>query len=115
VLRWGVMGCVEPQNSKLKEIVRRLAAAYQPELIYLFGSYARGQATPDSDFDLAVVLPDHAPAELRGSRLAYRVLRGTGTAADVVVFTRSAFESRLRVPSSLPSTVKREGMVLYAL
>ena len=109
------MGCVEPQDEKLKEIVRRLAVAYRPELIYLFGSLARGEGTADSDFDLAVVLPDHAPSELRGSRLAYQVLRGTGAAADVVVFTRSAFESRLRVPSSLPSTVKREGTVLYAI
>ena len=35
----------------LAEIVRRLAAAYQPERIYLFGSKARGDAGPDSDDD----------------------------------------------------------------
>jgi predicted nucleotidyltransferase len=91
-----------------------LAVAYQPECIYLFGAHARGEANADSDFDLAVVLPDHAPADLRGSRIAYQVLRGTGTAADIVVFTRSSFDSRLSVPSSLPATVRREGTLLYA-
>lgn len=42
------------------------------------------------------------------------VLRGTGTAADVVVWTNGSFAERLRVPASLPSTVEREGKQLYA-
>jgi predicted nucleotidyltransferase len=104
----GTMGCAEPQDARLKEIVRRLAVAYQPECIYLFGSHALSEANADSDFDLAVVLPDHAPADLRGSRIAYQVLRGTGTAADIVVFTRSSRQPSGR-PILLPATVRREG------
>jgi predicted nucleotidyltransferase len=49
----------------LAEIVRRLVEAYQPERIYLFGSKARGDAGPDSDYDLMVVVPDSAPPERR--------------------------------------------------
>ena len=37
------------QEPKLAEIVRWLVAAYDPELIYLFGSDARGDRGPDSD------------------------------------------------------------------
>jgi hypothetical protein len=33
-------------------------------------------------------------------------------AADVLVWTRQAFESRLGVVTSLPATVMREGQVL---
>ena len=95
-------------------IVERLVEAYQPERVYLFGSQARGDAGPDSDFDLLVVVPDEAPAERRRSRLAYEVLRGTGTAADVLVWTRGAFEARLHVVASLPATVTREGRLLHA-
>jgi predicted nucleotidyltransferase len=47
----------------LAEIVRRLVEAYEPERIYLFGSKARGDAGPDSDFDLIVIVPDDAPSE----------------------------------------------------
>src|ERR1039458_1815733 len=36
----------------LGEIVRRLTDVYRPERIYLFGSTARGDAGPDSDYDL---------------------------------------------------------------
>jgi predicted nucleotidyltransferase len=71
----------------LAETVRRLLAAYQPERIYLFGSVARGDADPDSDYDLLVAVPDDAPLERRRSRLAYEALHGTGTAADVLVCT----------------------------
>lgn len=49
----------------LAEIVDRIIAAYQPERIYLFGSKARGDAGPDSDYDLLVVVPDDAPPERR--------------------------------------------------
>jgi predicted nucleotidyltransferase len=98
----------------LTEIVRRLAVAYQPERIYLFGSKARGEAGPDSDYDLLVVVPDTAPAERKDSKLAYEALWGTRAAADVIVWERSRFERRARVVCSLPATVLREGRLLYA-
>lgn len=102
------------QDPVLAEIVRRLVTAYEPERIYLFGSKARGDAGPDSDYDLLVVAPDDAPAERRDSKLAYQVLWGVGTAADVIVWEKSRFDRRSRVVCSLPATVLREGRVLYA-
>ena len=96
------------------EIVRRLVRAYQPERVYLFGSSARGDAGADSDLDIMVVVNDNAPPELQRSRRAYEVLRGTGVAADILVWPRSAFDARLVLKSSLPSTIVREGKLLYA-
>ncbi|MCS6952013.1 MAG: nucleotidyltransferase domain-containing protein [Bryobacterales bacterium] len=98
----------------LAEVVRRLVEAYRPERVYLFGSVARGEAGPDSDYDLLLVVPDDAPPERRRSRLAYEVLWGTGMAADVVVWTSSQFQSRAHLPASLPATVLREGKLLHA-
>lgn len=97
----------------LADVVRRLVQAYQPERIYLFGSVARGDAGPDSDYDLLVVVPDDVSPERRRSRLAYEVLRGTGSAADVLVCTRSYFEQRRTLRASLPGTVLREGKTLH--
>jgi predicted nucleotidyltransferase len=98
----------------LEEVVRRLVQSYQPERIYLFGSTARGDDQTDSDLDLMVVVPDEAPPERRRSRLAYQALRGTGAAVDVLVWTRSAFDERLHLQASLPSTVMRDGRLIYA-
>ncbi|MDI6761510.1 MAG: nucleotidyltransferase domain-containing protein [Thermodesulfobacteriota bacterium] len=98
----------------LAGIVRRLVEAFQPERIYLFGSKARSDENRDSDYDLMIVVPDNAPPEKRRSRLAYQALRGTRVAADVLVLPHQAFESRLHLKASLPATVIREGVLLYA-
>jgi predicted nucleotidyltransferase len=98
----------------LTEVLRRLVDAYRPQRVYLFGSVARGDAGPDSDYDILVIVPDDSPAERRRSRLAYEVLWGTGTAADVLVWTASQFDSRVHLAASLPATVIREGKLLHA-
>lgn len=104
----------QSQGAVLDEIVRRLVEAYQPKQIYLFGSKARGDAGPDSDYDFLVIVADDAPPERRRSRLAYERLWGTGTAADVLVWTKGYFESRLHLKASLSSTIVEEGIILYA-
>ncbi len=101
-------------EAALAEVVRRLVEAYKPERIYLFGSKARGDAGHDNDYDLMIIVPDDALPERRRSRLAYEVLWGTGTAADVLVWTAEQFESRLHLKASLPATVIREGKLLHA-
>ena len=98
----------------LKEIVTRLVEAYKPLRIHFFGSKARGDGNVDSDYDLIVIVPDDAPPERRRSRLAYECLWGTGSAADVLVWTQSAFDRVLHLKASLPATIQREGKLLYA-
>ena len=98
----------------LKEVVRRLVDTYHPERVYLFGSVARGDAGPDSDYDLMLIVPDDAPPELRRSRTAYEVLWGTGVGSDVLVWTASQFDSRAHLDVSLPATILREGKLLHA-
>lgn len=61
-------------DSALSEVVRILVEVYRPERIYLFGSVARGDAGPDSDYDILVVVPDSAPSDRRRSRAAYEAL-----------------------------------------
>lgn len=95
-------------------VVQRLVEAYQPESIYLFGSVARGDADADSDYDLLIIVPDDAPPERRQSRLAYHVLRGTGTAVDALVCTHGWVFARIHLRASLPGTVLRAGKLLHA-
>jgi len=73
----------------LSEIVRRLSEVYHPLRIYLFGSAARGDAGPDSDYDLMVILPMKPHSISGGGNAGYRALRGTGIAADVQVGRRA--------------------------
>ena len=102
------------EDPLLKEIVRRLAEAFQPVQIFLFGSRAQGDFGPDSDYDLVVIVDNDAPPERQRSRLAYQVLRGTGIATDIIVYTKQYFNARLHLAASLPAIIQREGRLLYA-
>ena len=102
------------RDPKLRLVVERLVKAYRPERIYLFGSLARGDAGPDSDYDLMVIVPDSKEPPYRRAQEAQEVLWGIWTAADVIVLTREEFESRRGVPTSLAATILVEGKTLYA-
>ncbi len=98
----------------LEEMVRRLREAFHPERIYLFGSRARGEADPDSDYDLLVVLRESPLPGYKRAQLAFRTLCGVGAPKDVIVLTRDEFQRKLTVVCSLPATVVREGKLIYA-
>jgi uncharacterized protein len=58
--------------TEIQELADNIARQFTPERIILFGSYARGDAGPDSDVDLLVVMPheEHASPQSRGNYLA---------------------------------------------
>lgn len=43
---------------ELDEITARLVAEFDPEAVYLFGSYVWGEPDEDSDLDLLVVVAE---------------------------------------------------------
>ena len=91
---------------------RLAAAASKPTTVIVFGSYARGDATEESDLDLVVVQPevgDRAGEYLRLKAAVGRI----GVGVDLVLFARPEFERRSLVPGTLPYWAKREGQVLY--
>ena len=97
----------------LAEFVRRLVEIYHPLRIYLFGSRARGDWGPDSDYDLMVVVPDETPRERLDGALAWDAMWETKVWSEVVVVTAGYFGSRAAARGTLPATVIEEGLVLY--
>ena len=98
----------------LREMVRRLVEVYSPVRIYLFGSQARGDAGQDSDYDLLVVVADDAPKKLRSGAVGYQAIGAVDVSKDILVCTDTYFRARLHLKASFPSTVMREGKLLYA-
>jgi uncharacterized protein len=97
----------------LAEVVRRLVEGLKPERIYLFGSKARGEAGPDSDYDLMVIVPHTEEPGYRLAQKAHTLMWDIGAGADILVWSRGAFDRRLHLRASLPATVVREGKLLY--
>lgn len=105
---------VQAADPVIEQIVQRLVAALAPERIYLFGSQARGDAGPNSDYDLLVVVPTSELPRYRRDQVAFNALLGVGVAKDVLVLTHDEFARQRNVVCSLPATVEREGVLLYA-
>lgn len=98
----------------LAEIVARLVEALRPDRVYLFGSKARGDAGPDSDYDLLVLVQHPAEPLYRLSQRGFLALRGINAAADVLVWNREVFDARVHLAASFPGMVAREGRLLHA-
>jgi predicted nucleotidyltransferase len=100
--------------SPVRPLLARLIARWQPLAIWLFGSRARGEASPDSDWDLLVVVPDCAePAEFDDPMAVWRVKREPGLRTDVVVYRASEFEEDRHVPNTLAYSTDLDGILLY--
>ncbi|HTV56789.1 MAG TPA: nucleotidyltransferase domain-containing protein [Terriglobia bacterium] len=96
----------------LRDIVRRIVEAAQPEKIIVFGSRARGDARPDSDLDLLVIKESGEPGYLRDAAL-YRALAGLNAPVDVITYTPEEIRDWSTVPQAFITTAIREGKVVY--
>jgi uncharacterized protein len=99
--------------AKVEAAVERIVAAAHPSRILAFGSRARGDAAPESDLDLLVVLPKGAP-EARVSGAIQDALQGLLLCIDVVVIEEGRFERLLGALNTLYREVDREGVELCA-
>jgi predicted nucleotidyltransferase len=96
----------------IDEMVRRIVERFQPQKIILFGSCARGEAGPDSDVDLLVVLPVKGPKrkkllEIRGA------VMGMGLPKDILIATPEEVELYRDVAGTIIEPALRESRVLY--
>ena len=98
----------------IEEVKNRLVKTYDPIAIYLFGSYAWGQPTEDSDLDLLIVIKESQERAIKRSLQGYKALWGLGIAKDILVYTSNEFEASSQKEASLPYKVKNYGKVIYA-
>lgn len=97
----------------IDEMVRRIVERFDPERIILFGSHARGSASPDSDVDLLVVMP--VAGSKRAKQIEVRLaLHDIAFPKDVIVTTPEEFAWRKEVPGTIEWPASREGRIVYA-
>jgi predicted nucleotidyltransferase len=99
-------------DEKIELMVSRIVERFRPHRVILFGSHARGEAHPESDIDLLVVMPVTGSRRARQIeiRLALRDIRG---AKDIVIVTPEEMERHRNIVGTVVEPALREGKVLY--
>ncbi len=97
----------------IEEVKKRLVEVYDPVKIYLFGSYAWGHPTQESDLDFLIVVDHSSEQRHKRSKPGYEVLWGLNISKDLMVYTQEEVEARLADHHSLLYKIVNEGKVLY--
>ena len=101
-------------TDELLTIRDAIVTAVPAEKIYLFGSYANGQANEDSDYDIYVVIPNIGIRPIEAIQSIYRSMREKRTTPmDVLAGTVDTFERRSK-QVTLERKIADEGVLLYA-
>jgi len=96
------------------EVKNRLIKVYNPLEIYLFGSYAWGSPTEDSDLDLLIVIDKSKEKSYKRAIPAYDALFGMGISKDIIVYTKEEFDRRSNEITTLEYKIKKDGELIYA-
>ncbi|MCG8485636.1 MAG: nucleotidyltransferase domain-containing protein [Clostridia bacterium] len=99
---------------ELKRIIGPIASKYSISVVYLFGSYARGEATDSSDVDILIDLEGSAIRGLFDLGALYNDLSETlGKPVDLVTTDSIVqLEAQRRTPW-LAKTLEQERIVIY--
>lgn len=99
----------EPALDRLVSLARTRVHAQQ---VWLFGSRARDDAQPGSDWDIFLVLPDEAPDHDLDPVTCWRIGRDAGLTADVVADRESDVRAAIGTANTLAFIISREGVRL---
>jgi uncharacterized protein len=97
--------------SEIQAFSQQIAEKFQPERIILFGSYAYGQPTEDSDVDLLVILPfEEMPVQ---KAIAIRQQVRSPFPLDLMARTAEQVQQRLEMGDFFIRDIMEKGHVLY--
>ncbi len=101
-------------QSKINKIVKAIANNYNPDKIILFGSYAYGKPTRDSDLDLLVVVKKNSQPRYKRAREIRRYLWGIADIPkDILVYTKDEIDEWGEVKEAFITNIMKKGKILY--
>ena len=96
---------------QIEDVSGRIAAEFEPERILLFGSYAWGAPSPDSDVDLLVILPFEGKAVAKSVEMRLKIK--PPFPVDLLVRTPEKIHERLALGDPFIRSILDKGKVLY--
>lgn len=100
-------------EQEIQAITERLIKVYNPQAIYLFGSYAWGHPDEDSDLDFLIIV-DKIADRYQALVAGHRELSDLTIPKDLLVVTHEEFETRSQNISQFMYKIKYQGKQIYA-
>jgi predicted nucleotidyltransferase len=96
---------------QITALSERIVREFQPDRIILFGSYAYGEPSDDSDVDLLVVLPFKGKAAYKAGEIRTRVR--PDFPIDLIVRSPQQVQDRLAMDDWFMREIFEKGRTLY--
>ena len=99
-------------QTKIQKATQKIVDAIAPEKIILFGSFAYGKPTPDSDVDLLVIMESEQSPHARSAQIS-EILYPRPFPVDIIVRTPAEVNERLVIGDYFFYEILTKGKVLY--
>lgn len=95
----------------IKVFVEKVVKQFHPQRVILFGSYAYGRPTEDSDVDLLVIVPHDGHAAVQSARIRQSIR--AGFPMDLIVRNPTTIRQRLAMGDYFIKEILKRGKSLY--
>jgi predicted nucleotidyltransferase len=99
------------EMDRIESLSNRIAEEFRPDRIILFGSYAYGEPTDDSDVDLLVIMPFRGKSVYKAAEILIRM--EPKFSVDILVRTSSQVRKRVAMDDWFMQEIVAQGRVLY--
>ena len=96
----------------IKSYAQRIGRKFRPQKVILFGSYARGAASEDSDVDLLVIMDHDKPRNIEQA-IAIQIADAAGFPMDLIVRKPDEVKQRLALNDTFLAGILHDGVTLY--
>jgi len=96
---------------QIREVARRIGEEFSPQRVILFGSYAYGKPTPDSDVDLLVISSFKGNWVEKAVQIQLRIR--PPFPVDLIVRTPEKIRERLEMGDGFMREILTKGKILY--
>ncbi len=99
-------------QEQIESVVQVIVESYEPMKIILFGSYAYGHPTKDSDLDL-LIIKDGEASGIQRNRRVRNILKDFSIPIDVIVKNSKEFDMLKDVIGTVIYPANKYGKVVY--
>ena len=100
-------------SKELEEVVNKIRNKIETKKIIIFGSYAKGKETENSDIELCIITEEKRKRLEIIWDIREAIFEETTHSYDIFVYNKIDFESNLNLTTSIENQINSHGIILY--